>query len=537
MPLSLFRFSMVLSGLVMFTLVSAQVPQGFNYQAVARDVSGQPLANTSISLRLSIRNLASNGPILYQETHTPVTNPFGLFSVVVGNGVVVQGSFNSIPWGVADKFLQVELDANGGVSFINLGTSQLLSVPYALYALSSPGNTGPTGPEGLQGPQGVQGPIGVTGPQGIAGPQGAQGITGPQGVTGEKGNTGNTGSTGPTGSTGITGPTGIGLQGNTGPTGATGPSGGPIGPTGPTGPTGPSGGPIGPTGATGNTGVTGATGATGAKGDTGPQGITGATGAQGLQGPQGIQGIQGIQGAQGVQGPAGPNGATGPTGPTGPAGLLSGGTSAGNTPYWNGSQWVVNSNNIYNNGNLVGIGTVPSTNKLEVNGSVSIPGTAAYRYSTPKTKYLSLPASAFALQSVFLVSSANIAMAGPNTGQARWIQGGTSGSDAFMFAPLYLPDGAVLTAVDVYAYDASATDEVVADVYSLQNANTNPVVVATTNSSGSAFTGGAITLTANNLSQAIDNTNSSYYLRFKTKENTNTLRLYSVKVTYTVLAE
>lgn len=132
-------------------------------------------------------------------------------------------------------------------------------------------------------------------------------------------------------------------------------------------------GPAGATGATGPQGPQGLTGATGATGAQGPQGLTGATGPQGPQGPQGLQGLQGNtgpQGPQGVQGPTGATGATGPQGPQGPTGFLSSGAAAGNTPYWNGSSWVVNSSNIYNNGGNVGIGLTSPADKLHVNGSL-----------------------------------------------------------------------------------------------------------------------------------------------------------------------
>jgi hypothetical protein len=143
----------------------------------------------------------------------------------------------------------------------------------------------------------------------------------------------------------------VGLTGPAGPTGAT----GPIGLTGATGPAGPIGltGPIGPTGATGATGPIGLTG------PTGPTGATGLTGAVGPQGPIGL---------------TGPTGATGATGPQGPAGLLSSGTAAGNTPYWDGTQWVLSSSNLYNNGGNIGIGNNTSQEKLHVTGNIMLSG-------------------------------------------------------------------------------------------------------------------------------------------------------------------
>src|ERR1043165_1993857 len=486
------------AGLFVFMLlvlaVGAQAPQGVNYQAVARNGSGQALTNTSVTVRLTIHEGSASGFTVYQEHHSTSTNNFGLFNLVIRTGVADAGTFNSISWTSGCKYLQAEFDAGNG--YTDMGTSQLMSVPYALYAASSAssqGPAGPTGPQGVQGIQGPQGPIGVTGPQGVQGLTGAQGITGPIGPTGATG-------TGATGSTGVTGPAG----GPTGPTGF----------TGPTGATGPAGGPTGPTGA------------------------TGAQGAQGLQGPQGIQGVQGLQGIQGVQGPTGVAGSAGVTGATGPTGSLISGNAAGNTPFWNGTQWVTNNSNIYNNGGNVGIGSTTPSQKLEVNGNIAIPGTGSYMYSTAKTKYLSIPSSAFVLESVQLVSGNGISLAGYGSGQARWVQGGSTTTDAFLFAPVYLPDGAIITALAIYAYDATTTDEVYAELYGVANGSiASPTAIASTNTSGAAFNTGAITLNATSLNLTVDNNANSYYLRFKTKEANNNLRLYSAKITYTVTKE
>ncbi|MBK8472139.1 MAG: hypothetical protein IPL33_08160 [Sphingobacteriales bacterium] len=115
----------------------AQTPQKYNYQAVARDISGNLIANTQIGLRISIRQASASGTIVYQETHLPTTNQFGLFSLEIGTGTIISGTFNNIAWGNNTYFQQVELDPNGsigGLSYTNMGSTQLLSVPYALYA-------------------------------------------------------------------------------------------------------------------------------------------------------------------------------------------------------------------------------------------------------------------------------------------------------------------------------------------------------------------------------------------------------------------
>ncbi len=255
-------YTLILVGLNCF----AQAPDLVNYQGIARNSSGATLNAQAIGLQLTVHADSANGAIVYQETHTPTTNQFGLFTVQIGAGTPVQGTMAGIAWGTTSHWLQVEMDENGGTAYSDMGTSQLVSVPYALYAKNSGSSTpGPTGPAGATGPTGPQGPTGATGVTGVTG---ATGITGPQGPTGAQGPTGLTGAQGPTGPTGAQG-----VQGPTGPTGLTGPQGstGLTGAQGATGTTGPVGaqGPTGPTGAQGPTGVTGATGATGATGPTG----------------------------------------------------------------------------------------------------------------------------------------------------------------------------------------------------------------------------------------------------------------------------
>jgi trimeric autotransporter adhesin len=142
-PLSvLFVIAFSLSGL-------AQVPQAIPYQAVARDNAGVILANQNISIRCRVRDLTVAGTILYSETHNVTTNNLGLFALNIGNGTVTSGSFSGIIWSSGSKFLQVEMDPSGGSSYIDMGTQQLLSVPYALSAGSSSNSWSTTGNTGL----------------------------------------------------------------------------------------------------------------------------------------------------------------------------------------------------------------------------------------------------------------------------------------------------------------------------------------------------------------------------------------------------
>jgi len=242
-------------------ILPAQSPETMNYQAVVRNASGQPVpAGTPVTLRFTIHDLTGNGTSVFTQTVQDTANQFGLVTAQIGR----TGNLATVNWGSGSKFLQVETDVNNTGVFSDMGTSQLISVPYALYAANSAaGPQGPTGPQGLPGAGGVTGPTGggitgATGANGTAGPTGATGADGVQGPTGVTG----AGVAGPTGATGATGV--AGNDGATGPTGMQGVTGaGATGPQGVTGPTGPSGN-AGAVGATGAQGVTGPTGAAGA---------------------------------------------------------------------------------------------------------------------------------------------------------------------------------------------------------------------------------------------------------------------------------
>jgi hypothetical protein len=161
----------------------AQAPSQFSYQAIARDNSGNVLSAQSVAFRLSILQGGSSGTPVYVETHNTTTNGFGLANLSVGGGNTVSGSMSSINWSNGPFFIQVELDATGGTNYAIMGSSQLLSVPYAMYAETSgtpgpQGPQGPAGPAGPQGPQGADGAPGAPGAQGPAGPAGSANING-----------------------------------------------------------------------------------------------------------------------------------------------------------------------------------------------------------------------------------------------------------------------------------------------------------------------------------------------------------------------
>ena len=323
-------------------LVQAQVPNSFNFQGAARS-GNQLLTNQPVGVRLSILNGSASGTLLYQESHIVTTNSLGLFNLAVGRGIASVGSFNTVSWSVDSKFIKVEIDPAGANNYTVNGTTELLSVPYALYALN--GNVGPAG---------------VAGPQGLTGAQGIQGLTGAAGAQG---------ATGLTGATGLQGP--IGLTGAAGPQGAT--------------------------GATGATGLTGTQGPIGLTGPAGPQGIIGLTGAQGPQGLPGTGSVSTINGDASIS----VTNAMGPTVGLSIANnaitlnkLNQNGAASGQTILWNTAtnKWEP-ANNIAGNGISIGAGNVITNttdsliNLADIDATVAPTNNQALIFNTATNKW------------------------------------------------------------------------------------------------------------------------------------------------------
>jgi len=266
-------YTLVVAAMITATTF-AQAPSKMSYQAVVRDASDVLVTNQAVGMQVSILQGSFTGTPAYVETHSPSTNINGLVSIEIGSGTVVSGTFNSIDWGNGPYFIKTETDPTGGTSYTITGTSQLLSVPYALRANIA---------------DSVVGGVGTTGPQG-------------------------------------------------------------------------------------------------------PIGLTGATGPQGATGPAGTNGTNGIDGAVGATGPQGPIGLTGATGPQGATGLLSNGAAAGNTPYWDGSQWVVNNSNIHNNGSGIGMGTNTPNSSAKVEIASTTQGFLPPRMTTTQRDAIAFPA-------------------------------------------------------------------------------------------------------------------------------------------------
>lgn len=136
------KLSIFLSALAIVSgEIFAQVPSAFNYQAVARDSFGNVLANRNVSVQFTIEQGINPGIAQYTETQYATTNEFGLFTAQIGFGTPVYGTFSGINWATGNNYLVVNYDPDGGTNFHNIGATQLLSVPYALYAGKVMGDT------------------------------------------------------------------------------------------------------------------------------------------------------------------------------------------------------------------------------------------------------------------------------------------------------------------------------------------------------------------------------------------------------------
>ncbi|MDB4059221.1 collagen-like protein [bacterium] len=327
----LYLFAFIFSGLI------HSQSSGITYQAVIYNPGGEelpgqnninaPLTEQDICLRFNF--IDSSGGLEYQEVIQVTTDIFGMVNVIIGNDIQTGGyadGFEGIVWDGSAKNLMVEVDIKGNCSdYDEISNQPFTYIPFAYYS-ANPGNPGPAGPAGEQGEQGPAGPQGEQGDVGQTGPAGADGVAGPPGEQGD------VGQTGPAGDDGVAGP-----QGEQGPAGADG-----IGGVGSIGPVGPQGeqGDVGQTGPQGNQGITGENGLTAYEvwinlGNTGTE-------------QEFIDSL---------------------VGPQGETGLLAEGTEEGNTTYWNGTEWVLNSNNLYNDGTNVMIGTTDVEESAALNVS------------------------------------------------------------------------------------------------------------------------------------------------------------------------
>ena len=123
---------LTLLSLIFCAITFAQsVPQGINYQAVARDASGDVLMNQALTIQFSVISDITTSAISWQETHQATTNDYGLFTAIIGQGTATtvgsSATFDVVDWGSTTHFLKVEMDG------VDMGTTQLMSAPYSLH--------------------------------------------------------------------------------------------------------------------------------------------------------------------------------------------------------------------------------------------------------------------------------------------------------------------------------------------------------------------------------------------------------------------
>jgi len=163
-----------------------QAPEGFKYQAVVRDAGNAILVNRAVGIQLTIQQGSAGGTAVYTETFAPTTNSYGLVNLEIGTGTTLD-DFTTIDWANGTYFIETAIDVSGGTNYSVMGTSQLMSVPYALYAKTSGNGVGPQGPAGSDGIDGAPGVDGIDGINGVDGIDGAPGVDGTDGADGAVG--------------------------------------------------------------------------------------------------------------------------------------------------------------------------------------------------------------------------------------------------------------------------------------------------------------------------------------------------------------
>jgi hypothetical protein len=124
----------IIGWLLLSVSVFAQAPQKMSYQAVIRNNNNALLTSTTVGMQISILQGSETGTPVYVETQTTSTNSNGLVSLEIGTGIVVTGAFAGINWATGPYFIKTETDPTGGTAYAIAGTSELMSVPYALFS-------------------------------------------------------------------------------------------------------------------------------------------------------------------------------------------------------------------------------------------------------------------------------------------------------------------------------------------------------------------------------------------------------------------
>ncbi|WP_366183668.1 hypothetical protein [Flavobacterium ovatum] len=136
------RIFTIAAALMMTANIWAQAPEKMSYQAVIRNASNELVNTQNVGMQISILQTSATGTAIYVETQTPSTNANGLISLEIGTGTLVSGDFTTIDWANGTYFIKTETDPIGGTSYTITGTTQLMSVPYALHAKTAENFTG-----------------------------------------------------------------------------------------------------------------------------------------------------------------------------------------------------------------------------------------------------------------------------------------------------------------------------------------------------------------------------------------------------------
>jgi len=131
------KFLFVFCYLFLSNFLFAQAPDKMSYQAIVRNSNNVVVSNHAVGMRISILQGTATGSSVYTETQTPITNANGLIAIEIGTGTKINGNFSNIDWANGPYFVKTETDPNGGSNYTLTGTSQLLSVPYALHSKTS----------------------------------------------------------------------------------------------------------------------------------------------------------------------------------------------------------------------------------------------------------------------------------------------------------------------------------------------------------------------------------------------------------------
>ncbi|MDA9875782.1 hypothetical protein N9D29_07230 [Flavobacteriaceae bacterium] len=122
------------------TQLQAQAPQGFNYQATVRNSAGDLVVSTNVYFKFNVIQGAQAADPIFTETHEILTDDLGQVNLIIGQGTANTGVFSELDWSLGSYYLGIQLSIDGPNDYVAMGTTQLLSVPYALYAANS-GNT------------------------------------------------------------------------------------------------------------------------------------------------------------------------------------------------------------------------------------------------------------------------------------------------------------------------------------------------------------------------------------------------------------